>query len=113
LRSELTYWRAFARQLYGTSVRELLASGVIAAIATVPFITATFFDSDWRRSVRRWLLVLFACVAISEAWALPQEVLFARRARARPTIEATEDRWWPFQHHYIGYDPAYGFYGND
>jgi hypothetical protein len=109
------YGAAYFRTMsYGTNVRTIIAGLVLAVVVTLPIIAVVSLGVPNRRGLVRWLIVVVLSVAVAEGWAEAQEWSFTRKCRSLPPgASAWEDRWWPFVDHHIGYDPTFGYYGQD
>lgn len=66
-----------------------------------------------RMAVFRFFGLWITSVAISEGFALAQEIEIISRYGLKPAGEVTERRWWPFEHHDIHYTAVSGWTGTD
>ena len=89
----------------------------ISAIALTPFFIAYRpAKISAMRYIGLILLVGSFAFLMAESYATLEEHLFMRECSTISNTQGTvfTQRWWPFQHHYIGYHPQTGkYFGGD
>jgi hypothetical protein len=86
-------------QFAGEIVKSLLALSVFALpIAFLPLIGVA-----WRPKLAAIGIWTCLCLFAVESFARGQEYLLIRHLGRQPSQSYTETRWWPFQHHSLGF----------
>ena len=84
----------------------------VAAMFVLPVTVVAFIGLRWRTIALGVLCVLLIVMASAEGFAALEEFAFQQKYRALPLDAATvtQERQWPFAHHYLTYDPKSGLW---
>jgi len=107
------FWGWFCAQQwrttdFGISVKSLYSSVGMVLIMAGPFFAVALYGLPWKRFVAGWVVCFFVSIALSEGTCLIEESLFSKKVAGLPSSaeEVVQPRWWPYEHHYLWYDPA-------
>ena len=84
----------------------------VAAIFVVPVVILAFIGLPWRTFVFGIFGVLLIVAGSVEAVATLEESVFRQKHNflASNTAIVTQERLWPFSHHYMSYNPSSGIW---
>ncbi len=90
------------------SVRSVVWTVMLAALFVLPSALIVCLNGRWRRMVAGALIICLVSIVVCEGIATFEEYLFRRQCASMPEIQETvfKNRWWPFGHHFIYYDPS-------
>ena len=103
-------WGCYMAAMFRTSEwgyddpgRRLLGSLLAFGLFALPVSFVPLIGLPWRRQCAVLALMAVGCVATVEGFARGQEHLLVRRLGERPREDHVETRWWPFEHHSLGF----------
>lgn len=85
---------------------------LFSTVCAIPLLVAGF---TIRKSFGIVVCIGIAIFVVSESVAGVEEYMFRRHCRNSHITETVfQERWWPFHHHYLGYNPTtQRFFGGD
>ena len=95
------------------SVRSVGRLAISAAFLVLPPALIVCLSRSWRRMVAGALIICLVSIVVCEGIATFEEYLFRRQCASMPEIKETvfKNRWWPFENHFIYYDPSTKTFG--
>lgn len=94
---------------YDNFVREVLASLGTFCFFALPLTFIPLIGISWRRKLVAIAVLTTLCMFSVEVFARSQEYLLLRKLGKQPTKDYYETRWWPFEHHDIGFVQGQGW----
>jgi len=94
---------------YDRVAGELLGSLRVFAIVALPFAFLPLIGAPWRRKLITVGVFTMVCVLSVEVFARAQECLLIIRYQKQTGAGFVERRWWPFEHHDVGYVQGKGW----
>jgi len=88
---------------YDNPARGVLTSLLSFGIFALPSAFLPLIGISWPRKFVAIAVLAFLCVLSVELFARGQEHLAIQRLGRQPTTDYTENRWWPFENHSLGF----------
>jgi hypothetical protein len=88
---------------YDNLVMEVLKSFMTFCFFALPIAFLPLIGVSWPRKLLALAILSGICMLAVEAFARGQEYLLIHRLAKHPKENYTETRWWPFEHHSLGF----------